>query len=103
MLLRCDYDHARSRAHLFADCQAFAKKLVLTRRIVWFDGPRAAPSFNHAWYLWNQQHSGPPTLAYAKGALRRLPMRYSGLGATCLPLPAENEYGGRYGQEPENV
>lgn len=64
MLLRTDYDHAKTRAHLFAGCPIFSKKLVLTKRIVWFDGPKAAPSFNHAWYIWNKFHSGPPTLAY---------------------------------------
>ena len=64
MLLRTDYDHAAGRQHLFSGCQQFAKKLVLTKRIVWFDGPNAAPSFNHAWYIWNWKHSGPPTLAY---------------------------------------
>ena len=48
MLLRCDFDHAKRRAYLFADCPQFAKKIVLTRRIVWFveaDGkPKASPS-----------------------------------------------------------
>jgi hypothetical protein len=47
MLLRCDFDHAKRRAYLFADCPQFAKKIVLTRRIVWFveaDGkPKASP------------------------------------------------------------
>jgi hypothetical protein len=37
MLLRTDFDHAKGRAHLFRDCPAFAKKLVLTKRIVWFE------------------------------------------------------------------
>jgi hypothetical protein len=64
MLLRTDYDHAKTRQHLFAGCPAFARKLVLTKRIVWFDGPRAAPSFNHCWMIWNWKHVGPPTLAY---------------------------------------
>jgi hypothetical protein len=64
MLLRTDYDHAATRQHLFSGCPIFAKKLVLTKRIVWFDGPKAAPSFNHAWYVWNHTHRGPPTLAY---------------------------------------
>jgi hypothetical protein len=45
-------------------CTAFAKKLVLTKRILWFDGPKAAPSFNHAWYLWDHHHR-PPTIVYA--------------------------------------
>ena len=64
MLLRTDYDHANTRQHLFSGCAAFAKKVVLTKRIVWFDGPKAAPSFNHAWYIWDWRHSGLPTLAY---------------------------------------
>ena len=68
MLLRCDFDHAKRRAYLFADCPQFAKKIVLTRRIVWFveaDGkPKASPSFNHAWFLWDWQHAGPPVIAY---------------------------------------
>jgi hypothetical protein len=64
MLLRTDFDHARTRSHLFQGCLAFAKKLVLTKRIVWFDRPGAAPSFNHAWYIWDWKHQGPPMLAY---------------------------------------
>jgi hypothetical protein len=68
MLLRCDFDHAKRRAYLFADCPQFAKKIGLTRRIVWFvvaDGkPKASPSFNHAWFLWDWQHAGPPAIAY---------------------------------------
>ena len=69
MLLRTDFDHAKSRAHLFRDCPAFAKKVVLTRRIVWFEPEPGAkgksPSFNHAWYVWDWQHDGPPTIGYA--------------------------------------
>ena len=68
MLLRTDFDHAKSRAHLFRDCPAFSKKLVLMKRICWFveaDGkPKASPSFNHAWYIWDWKHSGPPTIGY---------------------------------------
>ena len=68
MLLRTDFDHAKSRTHLFRDCPAFAKKLVLMKRIVWFvednGKPKASPSFNHAWYIWNWWHEGPATLAY---------------------------------------
>jgi hypothetical protein len=67
MLLRTDFDHARSRRHLFGGCPHFAKKLVLTKRIVWFEDREkvAAPSFNHAWFVWDRAHSGPPTLAYS--------------------------------------
>ncbi len=64
MLLRTDFDHAKTRQHLFSGCPAFAKKLVLTKRIKWFADSTGSPSFNHAWYLWDWQHKGPPTLAY---------------------------------------
>ena len=68
MLLRTDFDHAKGRVHLFRDCPAYAKKLVLMKRIWWFveaDGkPKASPSFNHAWYIWDWKHEGAPTLAY---------------------------------------
>jgi hypothetical protein len=68
MLFRTDFDHAKLRQHLFGGCRAFAKKVVLTRRIVWFaDGngkPKAAPSFNHAWFIWDWRHCGPPTIAW---------------------------------------
>jgi hypothetical protein len=67
MLLRTNYDHAATHQHLFSDCNAFAKKIVLTKRIVWFDDPGATPSFNHAWYLWDWLHDGPPVLAYGPG------------------------------------
>jgi hypothetical protein len=64
VLLRTDFDHAATRAHLFADCPAFAKKLVLTKRIRWIEGSTGSPSFNHAWFMWDGAHRGPPKLAY---------------------------------------
>lgn len=69
MLMRTDFDHAKGRSHLFRDCPAFAKKVVLTRRIVWFEPEPGAkgksPSFNHAWFIWDWRHEGPPTIGYA--------------------------------------
>lgn len=65
MLLRTDYDHAATRNHLFDNpSENFAKKLVLTKRIRWFEDSKGQPSFNHAWFIWDWRHSGPPTLAY---------------------------------------
>ena len=79
MLLGTDFDHAARRAHLFADCVMFAKKVVLTERIRWFEDSNGSPSFNHCWMIWDRQHRGPPTLAYAmttsraqKSALTRI-------------------------------
>lgn len=64
MLLRTDFDHAKTRAHLFSMSPRFAKKVVLRRRIRWFEDSKGSPSFNHAWFIWDWKHSGPPTLAY---------------------------------------
>lgn len=64
MLLRTDFDHAKTRSRLFSDCSAFAKKVVLTKRIKWFEDSKGQPSFNHAWFIWDWKHEGPPTLAY---------------------------------------
>jgi hypothetical protein len=64
MLLRTDFDHAQTRRDLFAQHRAFAKKLVLTKRIKWFEDSKGQPSFNHAWFIWDWRHEGPPTLAY---------------------------------------
>ena len=64
-LLRTDFDHAKSRQHLFAGSDPFARKLVLTRRIRWIEDSTGSPSFNHAWFLWNRAHRGEPTIAYA--------------------------------------
>jgi len=64
MLLRTDYDHANTRRLLFADEPIFSKKVVLTKRIRWFEDSKGSPSFNHAWFIWDWKHQGPPTLAY---------------------------------------
>ena len=55
MLLRTDFDHAKSRQHLFQH-PAFSKKLVLRKRIKWFEDSKGQPSFNHAWFVWDYRH-----------------------------------------------
>ena len=64
MLLRTDYDHAKSRQHLFGKCEQFWTKVMLTKRIKWFEDSKGQPSFNHAWFTWDWKHEGAPTLAY---------------------------------------
>lgn len=64
-LLRTDFDHARGRAALFGDCRQFACKIVLRRRIRWFEDKPGSPSFNHAWFVWDWKHAGAPVLRYA--------------------------------------
>lgn len=69
-LLAVDFDSASGRTHLFADCAEFAMKVVLLRRIRWFDGP-SGPSTNHAWFCYDRpavQLAGYPRVAYAPRA-----------------------------------
>lgn len=56
MLLRVDFDSAKTRQHLFGRCRVFAKKIVLTERIRWFPNTKGSPSFNHAWYIWDHRY-----------------------------------------------
>jgi hypothetical protein len=65
MLLRTDFDHAKTRQHLFGQCDVFQLKLVLTKRIRWFENSTGSPSVNHAWFVWDWKHRGAPALAYA--------------------------------------
>jgi len=54
MLMRIDFDSAVTRGDIFRDCPAWGEKLVLTKRIKWFDdGNKNGPSENHAWYIWD--------------------------------------------------
>ena len=56
LLLPIDFDSAKTRAHLFSDCPSFLCKIVLRRRIVWFDrtdGTKEAPKENHCWCIWS--------------------------------------------------
>lgn len=66
MLLRADWDSAKTRRDLFADHPAFAMKLTLLDRIQWFDGGGAGPSVNHAWFAWDWMQKGrAPMLRWA--------------------------------------
>lgn len=65
LVLRIDYDSGISRADIFRDCPHFAGKIVLLKRIKWFEGPRN-PSDNHAWFIWDKSkpEDDPPRIWY---------------------------------------
>lgn len=65
MLLRNEYDSAKTRQHLFGGHPAFARKLTLTKRPQWIEGElRASPRHNYSWFIWDWRHEGAPTLSY---------------------------------------
>jgi hypothetical protein len=64
LLLAENFDCARGRADLFGECPFFAAKVILTKRIKWFDG-EGSPSSNHAWFLWDSKVVGiDPKVCY---------------------------------------
>jgi hypothetical protein len=69
LLLAADCDSARRRPPYFGDCRYFDMKIVLTKRIVWFersDGEPEAPKENHSWYIWRRpRRAGAPVILYA--------------------------------------
>jgi hypothetical protein len=71
MLLTADFDSGRTRVDLFRDNPRFALKIVLLDRIVWFERPGAAPSTNHAWFVWtgaDTAREAVARIAYAERA-----------------------------------
>jgi hypothetical protein len=63
MLLRHEYDCAKKRRPLF-EHQAFAHKLTLTSRPRWMENTGNSPRHNFAWFVWDAEHQGPPTLGW---------------------------------------
>lgn len=62
LLLPVDFDSAKTRAKFFGDCPDFAAKIVLRKRIAWFEPEpgQAGPSANHAWFIWVRSHMRSP-------------------------------------------
>jgi hypothetical protein len=70
MLLPADFDSAKTRRGLFGHCSKFVGKIILTRRIKWFDmpGKNKSPKENSAWFLWGKvpwRTSSKSTIRYA--------------------------------------
>lgn len=65
MLLPHAWDTAKGRVGLWR--HPFICKIVLTTRIRWenLEQKKAGPSMNHAWYVWDWSHSGPPITSWA--------------------------------------
>ncbi len=64
MLLRNEYDSAKTRQHLFSKCPQFALKLVLTKRPKWFADEKASPRHNFSWFVWDWSHKGPAEIRW---------------------------------------
>ena len=65
MLLPLAWDAAKTRRDLF-ERAPFKTKYTITKRIRWenLEQKKAGPSMNHAWFVWDWNHSGPPTMGW---------------------------------------
>jgi hypothetical protein len=68
LLLPVDCDSAEHRLAYFGSCSEFDLKIVINKRIVWFertDGKRACPKENHARYVWRRsRRPRKPVICY---------------------------------------
>ena len=64
MLLPHTWDTAKSRIDLFDE--PLKTKYAITRRIRWenLEQKKNGPSSNHAWFVWDWNHEGPPTMGW---------------------------------------
>jgi len=63
MVMRQEYDAARTRIDLFQH-SAFRAKITLTSRPRWIEGTTGAPRFNYAIYVWDHSNASPPEMLY---------------------------------------
>lgn len=69
MLLRNEWDAAKTRNDLFAARDLFAGKVVLTSRPRWIEDSAGSPRHNYAWFVWDHMreqlhHGRPPFVVY---------------------------------------
>ncbi len=62
LLLPIDFDSGVTRSRFFGACPEFFGKIVLLRRIKWFEHPgkKEGPKENHCWAVW-KKHREPRT------------------------------------------
>jgi hypothetical protein len=63
MIMRSDWDTAKRRMPLFRH-GTFRAKAVMTFRPRWIEDTTTGPRFSYAWYLWDWENCGPPSLVY---------------------------------------
>jgi hypothetical protein len=52
MLMRAEWDSALARDEFLMPGSRYMAKIVLTRRVRWFEGSTGQPRHNHAWFVW---------------------------------------------------
>lgn len=67
-LLRTNFDHAKSRRHIFGACPFYAGQIKLCFRPYWSEERKAQPIHNYVWHIWQREREGPPFVFYSSPA-----------------------------------
>lgn len=65
LLMRNEWDCAKSRKYLLGDCPLYYAKVVLLWRPRWIADSTGSPRHNYAWYIWAPGRHGDPKVYYA--------------------------------------
>lgn len=68
LLMRLEYDSAKTRRYLFKDCPEFYAKVSLLWRPRWVAESTGSPRHNYAWYIWSPIKTNSAQLHYADRA-----------------------------------
>lgn len=65
MLLRTQFDHAKTRAPMFKNNSRYAGQIKMTFRPIWFLDTDTTPIHNYVWHIWaNKWNNRPPHVWY---------------------------------------
>jgi hypothetical protein len=65
ILLRSNFDHAKSRWGMFAGCKYYYGQIKLLFRPWWSEVHTKSPIHNYIWHIWTQNYNGYPVVHYA--------------------------------------
>jgi predicted methyltransferase MtxX (methanogen marker protein 4) len=54
-LLRTQFDHAKTRTHMFRDCPNYAGQIKMMFRPIWFEDGDSTPIHNYVWHIWKSE------------------------------------------------
>lgn len=64
MLLRTQFDHAKTRYNMFAGHPFYAGQIKMTFRPIWFAEGESTPIHNYVWQIWVKDWNRPPIVQY---------------------------------------
>jgi len=67
MLLRANFDMAKSRASMFEECELYYGQIRMRFRPWWSEERKAQPIHNYVWHIWMRNEERYPIVLYSDG------------------------------------